>query len=80
MTIKVYFDLAADGKEIGRITMELYDDVVPRTVGSCLSLLISLSSSSLFLLLLFFFLSAIFQVLHNGKRETFHEIPLAHCW
>ena len=34
MTIKVFFDIAADGKELGRVTMELYDDVVPRTVGA----------------------------------------------
>jgi cyclophilin family peptidyl-prolyl cis-trans isomerase len=28
---KVYFDIAIDGKPSGRITFELYDDVVPKT-------------------------------------------------
>jgi cyclophilin family peptidyl-prolyl cis-trans isomerase len=28
---KVFFDMAVDGKPAGRITMELYDDVVPKT-------------------------------------------------
>ena len=27
----VYFDIAIDGKPAGRITFELYDDVVPKT-------------------------------------------------
>jgi cyclophilin family peptidyl-prolyl cis-trans isomerase len=29
---RVYFDISIDGKPSGRITMELYDDVVPKTV------------------------------------------------
>jgi cyclophilin family peptidyl-prolyl cis-trans isomerase len=28
---RVFFDVSIDGKPIGRITMELYDDVVPKT-------------------------------------------------
>ncbi|PRT53006.1 Peptidyl-prolyl cis-trans isomerase [Wickerhamiella sorbophila] len=28
---KVYFDTAVDGKPLGRITFQLYDDVVPKT-------------------------------------------------
>src|SRR5215203_6076421 len=28
---RVYFDISIDGKPSGRITMELYDDVVPKT-------------------------------------------------
>lgn len=28
---KVFFDTAADGKSLGRITFKLYDDVVPKT-------------------------------------------------
>ena len=28
---RVYFDITIDGKPAGRITMELYDDVVPET-------------------------------------------------
>ncbi|HEY9438933.1 MAG TPA: peptidylprolyl isomerase [Streptomyces sp.] len=32
MTIKAYFDITIDGKAAGRITFNLFDDVVPKTV------------------------------------------------
>ncbi|MEV0321094.1 peptidylprolyl isomerase [Streptomyces sp. NPDC050658] len=32
MTIKAYFDITIDGKPEGRITFNLFDDVVPKTV------------------------------------------------
>jgi cyclophilin family peptidyl-prolyl cis-trans isomerase len=31
---RVYFDISIDGKPSGRITMELYDDVVPKTADN----------------------------------------------
>jgi cyclophilin family peptidyl-prolyl cis-trans isomerase len=31
---RVYFDISIDGKPAGRITMELYNDVVPKTVDN----------------------------------------------
>ena len=30
---KVFFDITAGGKELGRIIMELFADVVPKTAG-----------------------------------------------
>lgn len=31
MSSKVFFDVSADGQKLGRITFDLYDDVVPKT-------------------------------------------------
>jgi cyclophilin family peptidyl-prolyl cis-trans isomerase len=28
---KVYFDMEVGGEDVGRVTMELFDDVVPKT-------------------------------------------------
>jgi len=37
MVIKVFFDMSADGKPVGRVIMDLYNDVVPKTAGSSFS-------------------------------------------
>lgn len=31
---KVYFDVEADGQNLGRVTFQLYDDVVPKTAAN----------------------------------------------
>ena len=31
---RCFFDITADGKEMGRIVMEIFADVVPKTAGN----------------------------------------------
>lgn len=33
--VQVYFDIDAGGKDLGRLTLELRADVVPKTAGAC---------------------------------------------